>query len=103
MEYLRRAVSRWALWELPRWLQVTVAGVVAVYCCTIVVAMVLTSFRVGQVRLFVVLVACSGMAVELTRRTGEPGRVGRDVYAIWDLPAAVLLPRCTPSWCPSRA
>jgi hypothetical protein len=71
---------------------VTVAGVVAVYCCAIAVAMVLTSFWAGRVRVFVVLVACSGMAVELTRRTGEPGRVGRDVYAIWDLPAAVLLP-----------
>jgi hypothetical protein len=92
VEYLRRSVSRWSLWGLPRWLQVTVIGVVAVYCCTIAVALALTSFQAGQVRLFVVLVACSGMAVELTRRTGEPGRVDRDVYAIWDLPAAVLLP-----------
>jgi len=92
VEHLRRAISRSSLWELPRWLQVTVIGVVALYCAAIVAAMALTPIRTGQVRIFVVLVACSGMAVELTRRTGEPGRVGRDVYAIWDLPAAVLLP-----------
>jgi hypothetical protein len=92
VEYLCWAISRWSLWELPRWLQATVAGVVAVYCAAIAAAIAFTSFRTGQVRLFVLLVACSGMAVELTRRTGEPGRVDRDVYAIWDLPAAVLLP-----------
>jgi len=92
VEYLRRAISRWSLWELPRWLRATVIGVIAAYCTAIAAAMMLTSFRAGQVRLFLVLVACSGMAVELTRRTGEPGRVDRDVYAIWDLPAAVLLP-----------
>jgi hypothetical protein len=76
--YVHRAVSRWSLWELPWWLQVTVAGVVAVYCCTIAVALPLTSFRAGQVRLFVVLVMCSGVAVELTRRLGVPGRGDRD-------------------------
>ena len=92
MENVHRAVSRWSLWELPRWLQVTVTGVVAVYCCAIAAALALTPFRAGQVRLFVVLVMCSAIVVELTRRTGEPGRVDRDVYAIWDLPAAVLLP-----------
>jgi diguanylate cyclase (GGDEF)-like protein len=92
VEYVRRAVSRWPLWELPRWLQVTVTGVVAAYCCAIAVALARTSFLAGQVRLFVVLVMCSAVAVELTRHLGEPGRVDRDVYAIWDLPAAVLLP-----------
>jgi diguanylate cyclase (GGDEF)-like protein len=92
--YVRRAVSGWSLWELPRWLQVTVAGVIAGYCCAIAVALAETSFRAGQVRLFVVLVMCGAVAVELTRRMGEPGRarVARDVYAVWDLPAAVLLP-----------
>jgi diguanylate cyclase (GGDEF)-like protein len=92
VENLRRAVSRWSLWELPRWLQVTVVGVVAVYCCAIAAALALTSLQAGQVRLFAVLMACGAMAVELTRRTGEPGSLGRDVYAIWDLPAVVLLP-----------
>jgi diguanylate cyclase (GGDEF)-like protein len=92
VDYVRQAVSRWPLWGLPRWLQATVIGVVAAYLCAIAVALPLTSFRAGQLRLFIVLVMCSAVAVELTRRLGEPGRVDRDVYAIWDLPAAVLLP-----------
>lgn len=92
MEYVRQAVSRWPLWGLPRWLRVTVIGVVAAYFCAIAAALALTSFHAGQLRLFVVLVMCSAVAVELTRRMGEPGRVDRDVYAIWDLPAALLLP-----------
>jgi diguanylate cyclase (GGDEF)-like protein len=92
VDYVRQAVSRWPLWELPRWLQVTVIGVVAAYLSAIAAALALTSFRAEQLRLFVVLVMCSAVAVELTRRIGEPGRVDRDVYAIWDLPAAVLLP-----------
>jgi diguanylate cyclase (GGDEF)-like protein len=92
VEYVRQAVSRWPLWRLPRWLQATVIGVVAAYFCAIAAALPLTSFRAGQLRLFALLVMCSVVAVELTRRLGEPGRVDRDVYAIWDLPAAVLLP-----------
>jgi len=92
VEYVRRTASRWSLWEIPRWLQVTVAGVVAAYCCAIAEGLAVTSFRAVQVRLFVLLVMCGAVAVELTRRVGEPGTVDRDVYAIWDLPAAVLLP-----------
>ena len=42
--------------------------------------------------LFGLVLACGAVSVELTRRSGEPGGVDRDVYAIWDLPAAVLLP-----------
>jgi diguanylate cyclase (GGDEF)-like protein len=92
VEYVRQAVARWPLWELPRWLQVTVIGVVAAYVCAIATALAHTPFRAGQMYLFIVLVMCSAIAIELTRRLGEPGRVSRDVYAIWDLPAAVLLP-----------
>lgn len=46
----------------------------------------------GQLRLFGLLVLCSAVSVGLTRRAGENTGVMRDVYAIWDLPAAVLLP-----------
>jgi diguanylate cyclase (GGDEF)-like protein len=87
-----RAVSRWPLWELPRWLQALIAGVVTGYAAAVCAGMALTRVQGGQLRLFALLLACSAVAVELTRRTGEPGGVTRDVYAIWDLPAAVLLP-----------
>jgi hypothetical protein len=92
LESVRRSVSRWPLWELPRWLQALVAGVVAVYCAAACAAVALTRVQAGQLRLFAVLALCSAAAIELTRREGElPGLV-RDVSAVWDLPAAVLLP-----------
>ena len=86
------AVSEWPLWELPHWHQVLVAGVVGVYCAATCAAVALTRVQAGQLRLFAVLLACSAASVELTRRASEPGAVASDVYAIWDLPAAVLLP-----------
>jgi hypothetical protein len=54
--------------------------------------MVLTRVEAGQLRLFAVLVLCGAGAVELTWRAGEPSGLVRDVSAVWDLPAAVLLP-----------
>jgi diguanylate cyclase (GGDEF)-like protein len=39
-----------------------------------------------------VFVGCGAASVELTRRAGEREGLARDVYAIWDLSAAVLLP-----------
>lgn len=85
-------VSRWPLWEFPRWLQVLVAVLVTGYCGAIGAAAAVTRVQAGQLRLFGVLVVCSAAAVELTRRAGEPTGVVRDVSAIWDLPTAVLLP-----------
>jgi hypothetical protein len=69
-----------------------VAGVVAVYCAATCAAVALTRVQAGQLEFFAVLVLCSAAAVELTRRTGEPIGLDRDVSAVWDLPAAVLLP-----------
>jgi hypothetical protein len=92
LESARRSVSQWPLWELPRWLHALVAGVVAVYCAATCAAAVLTRVQAGQLQLFAVLVLCSAAAVELTWRAGEPSGLVRDVSAVWDLPAAVLLP-----------
>lgn len=92
MESARGAVSDWPLWKLPRWLQVLVAGVVALYCGAVAVAIANTRVQAGQLWLFGLLLACGAVSVELTRRAGETGGVVRDVYAIWDLPAALLLP-----------
>ena len=94
----RRAATRtfgitaWPIWELPGWLAALVTGIVAMYAAAICAALVLTPVRAGDLRMFGVLLACSTLAVELTRRAGEPGGLDRDVYAIWDLPAALLLP-----------
>jgi diguanylate cyclase (GGDEF)-like protein len=92
LESARGAVSDWPLWGLPRWLQAMVAGVVALYCAAIIVAVDDTRVDARQLWLFGLLLACGAVSVELTRRAGETGGVVRDVYAIWDLPAALLLP-----------
>jgi diguanylate cyclase (GGDEF)-like protein len=85
-------VTAWPIWELPGWLAVLVAGIIASYAMAICAGLAVTPIRSGDLRLFAVLVTCGLLTVELTRRAGEPGGLDRDVYAIWDLPAAVLLP-----------
>lgn len=100
--FARRHILQWPLWRLPRWLQVMVAAVITAYCAAIATAAVVTPVQAGQLRLFALLLGCGAVTVEVTRRTGEPAGVVRDVYALWDLPTAVLLPRCTRCWHPSR-
>jgi diguanylate cyclase (GGDEF)-like protein len=89
---LRRELPRWPLRGLPRWLQALVAVVIASWLAAAAAAAAVTPLLAGQLRLFGLLAACSAVAVEVTRRAGEPGGVDRDVYAIWDLPVALLLP-----------
>jgi diguanylate cyclase (GGDEF)-like protein len=47
---------------------------------------------VHDIELFCALLVCSAATVELTRRAGENLGVVKDVYAVWELPVAVLLP-----------
>ncbi|MGE5287286.1 MAG: GGDEF domain-containing protein [Micromonosporaceae bacterium] len=86
------SLREWAVWELPGWLSCFVVTIVTVYVGVIGTVYVFTSFRVDDVELFGILMACSAVSVELTRRVGEQGGVIKDVYAVWDLPIAVLLP-----------
>jgi len=92
VKFARRAVSGWPLWDLPRWLQVLVAGVIALYLVAVAVAVAFVHVEARQLWLFGLLLACGAVSVELTRRAGQTGGVVRDVYAIWDLPVALLLP-----------
>ena len=92
MKFVRGAVSGWPLWDLPRWLQCLVAGVIALYLGAVAVAVAFVHVEARQLWLFGLLLACGAVSVELTRRAGQTGGVVRDVYAIWDLPVALLLP-----------
>jgi diguanylate cyclase (GGDEF)-like protein len=89
---LGRAVSKWPLWALPRPVQSLVAGLVTVYIAAIIVAAPLTRIHVADLQVFGVLLGCTVVSIEMTRRIGEPSGFVREVYAIWDLPATVLLP-----------
>ena len=86
------AVSRWPLWTLPSPVQLLVAGLVTLYAAAITTAAALTRIHAADLRVFGLLLGCTVVSIELTRRTGEPTGFVRDVYTIWELPVAVLLP-----------
>jgi diguanylate cyclase (GGDEF)-like protein len=89
---LRSPLRGWPVWQLPRWLAACVTAVIAAYAAAVAGALASTPVRPGDLRLCAVFVGCGAASVELTRRAGEREGLARDVYAIWDLPAAVLLP-----------
>jgi diguanylate cyclase (GGDEF)-like protein len=89
---LRSSLRGWPVWQLPRWLAACVTAVIATYVAVAAGALASTPMRPGDLRLCAVFVGCGAASVELTRRAGEREGLIRDVYAIWDLPAALLLP-----------
>ena len=89
---LRSPLRGWPVWQLPRWLAACVTAVIAAYAAAAAGALASTPVRPGDLRLCAVFVGCGAASVELTRRAGEREGLTRDVYIIWDLPAAVLLP-----------
>jgi diguanylate cyclase (GGDEF)-like protein len=86
------AVSDWALWQLPRWLIVFLLAVVAADLAAIAVAACVTTITAGNLALFGLLLGCTAVAVELSKKTGEQGGVMKDVHGVWELPVAILLP-----------
>jgi len=82
----------WPVWALPRWLLAFIVTVVTVDAAGLGLA---TSHRLGgphDLVLFALLLACDVGSLELTRRAGEEAGVARGMYAVWELPAALLLP-----------
>src|ERR1700685_2128669 len=89
---LRSPWRGWPVWQLPRWLAACVTAVIAAYVAAVAGALASDQVRPGDLRLYAVFVGYGAASVELTRRAGEREGLARDVYAIWDLSAAVLLP-----------
>ncbi len=98
MELIRRlprrmtAVSAWPLWSLPRGLLAYVLTVIAVDLASIGIAASFTTITRHDLALFGLLLGCTAISVELTRKAGEQGGMIKDVQGVWELPAAVLLP-----------
>ena len=82
----------WPLWTLPGWLLAFVIAVVLADAVVLGLAASSVSLHARDLVLFAGLLACSAATVELTRRVGENNGVVKDVYATWELPAALLLP-----------
>jgi diguanylate cyclase (GGDEF)-like protein len=89
---LRSPLRSWPVWQLPQWLAACLTAVIAAYAAVAAEALASVPVRPGDLRLCAVFVGCGAASVELTRRAGEREGLTRDVFAIWDLPAAVLLP-----------
>jgi diguanylate cyclase (GGDEF)-like protein len=89
---LRSPLRSWPVWQLPRWLAACITTVIAAYAAAAAESLASAPVRPGDLRLCAVFIGCGAASVELTRRAGEPEGLTPDVYAIWDLPAAVLLP-----------
>ena len=86
------AVRAWPIWDLPSWLIAFVSAVVLADVAVFGAAVSATSLRAHDLGLFAALLACDALTVELTRRVGENTGMVKDVYATWELPAAMLLP-----------
>jgi diguanylate cyclase (GGDEF)-like protein len=86
------AVRAWPVWENPRWLVVFIVGIVTAYAMAIGATARAASLPSHDPFLLVALLLCIAVTVELTKRAGENAGVIKDVYAVWELPVAVLLP-----------
>jgi diguanylate cyclase (GGDEF)-like protein len=86
------SVRTWQVWRLPRPVRAIVLAVVCGYLAWTAVAASGLTVRPRDLALFAALLGCGAATVELTRRASEPSGIVKDVYAVWELPVAILLP-----------
>jgi diguanylate cyclase (GGDEF)-like protein len=86
------SVRLWPIWRLQTWLLVYVLSVIAAGAVALATSLVLSRFTFREDELFAVLMACDVITVELTKRSGEPAGLIKEVHAVWELPLALLLP-----------
>ena len=87
-----RAARAWPLWELPRWLTGYIVAVVVVYLAVLSVVAQFYTVSPRQIMIFGALLLCGAATVELTKRSGENAGLISDIYGVWELPIAILLP-----------
>jgi diguanylate cyclase (GGDEF)-like protein len=85
-------VPDWSLWTLRGWPLAFITGVMVADAVVLGLAASSVTVHARNLLLFAGLLACSAATVELTRRAGENNGIVKDVYAVWELPAALLLP-----------
>ena len=85
-------IPDWSIWTLPAWLLAFVIVVVLADGAVLGLAASSVTVHARDLVLFAGLLACSAATVELTRNVGENNGMVKDVYATWELPAALLLP-----------
>ena len=86
------AVRAWPVWGLAPWLR---AYIIVVLLADLLVVGLAVRIGLGSGRnlaLLAVLVACDAATIEVYRRAGENAGVIKEVYGVWELPIAILLP-----------
>ncbi|HEY2640024.1 MAG TPA: GGDEF domain-containing protein [Streptosporangiaceae bacterium] len=92
LRQLSRRARAWPLLQLPGWMVGFVVAVVLADCGAIVIAARRTTLHPSALLVFVLLIACGAVTIEMTRRSGETALFIKDVCGIWELPIAILLP-----------
>jgi diguanylate cyclase (GGDEF)-like protein len=81
------------LWQQPRGVVGYVLGLSSVWAVALAVGLTTTHARAGDLLGFALLIACGSVAIEVTRRQGEPAGVSaKDLLSAWYLPIAYTLP-----------
>jgi diguanylate cyclase (GGDEF)-like protein len=88
----RISVTSWSIWSLPRGLRAYLLTVIALGLAALGVAAPFATISRHDLALFGLLLGCTGLAVEWTRKAGEQGNMTLDVQGVWELPVAILLP-----------
>ncbi len=86
------AARAWPLWELPRWLTGYIVAIVVAYLAVLSVVSQFYALSPRQIVIFGALLLCGAATVELTKRSGENAGLISDIYGVWELPIAILLP-----------
>ncbi len=86
------SIKVWPIWSLQRWLLVFILTVIGTAVAAIGVSASFVTLTGHDLILFGLLLGCTALAVELTRKAGEQGGAIVDVQGVWELPAAILLP-----------
>ncbi len=92
MHVAARAFRAWPIWDLPHGLATFIIVTTAVYAAALGWAASTAHVDPWDLFLFAALMLCIATTVELTKRAGENAGVVKDVYAVWELPIAILLP-----------
>jgi len=88
----RISVTSWPLWSLPPGLRAYVLTVIVLGLAAVGVAAPFTTISGHDLALFGLLLGCTGLAIEWTRKAGEQSNMILDVQGVWELPVAILLP-----------
>src|SRR6266851_1705530 len=85
-------IRAWPVWELDRPLMVFVLTTITAYALAIGVAIRVPAITGRGLIVLVALLACVVVTVGLTRKAGENAGLITDIYGVWVLPVAILLP-----------